>query len=489
MAAKNKMQEPAKISYFFGESYADLGRTIRDSWKANGSRISQAWSDLRGGSGGFYRKACLFLFRLAMLISIIVFGTLFTAVFSTVHILLLIPLMVLIYIGFVVLSFIDSVYCTIKGISNNCPTCERKFRLPVYVCPNPNCNAQHHRLIPSKYGILKRTCECGEKIPTTFFNGRQKLDALCPYCGNSVIKGAHRSLLVPVVGGANSGKTCFLTMSIDQISKKAGKLGLKYEYQKFDPKNHGSASVGRDEFEKNLRAMNAGMTPDKTSDMKLKYYNFFLSPVGDKTKNLISLCDIAGEVFDQNQGDLVKRQGYAFADGLIVIVDPFSILELKNEMKRTLPPHEYARIQASAQPISDVLNSLVNVMENIYRVDSSKPIKQNVAVVFTKCDIKALDERIGQTALDKYLSEHKGANVCSAYNALCEQFLLEYEEGNFLNTIKRKFTNVQFFACSAFGEQFSTKGYNPINVEYPTLWVIDKVNRQIDLSNIWGKKI
>jgi len=29
MARKNKIQEPAQLSYFFGESYFDLGRTIK----------------------------------------------------------------------------------------------------------------------------------------------------------------------------------------------------------------------------------------------------------------------------------------------------------------------------------------------------------------------------------------------------------------------------------------------------------------------------
>lgn len=480
MARKNKIQEPAQLSYFFGESYFDLGRTIKESWVKNGNKIKNSWLEIGQAWKGqnLHKAICLLILRIATLIAVAVFGSIFTAIFSTIHIVLLFALMLLVYVGFVLLKFVDTIFCLFKGLGNNCynPGCERKFRLPIYVCPK--CHAFHYRLVPSKYGVLKRKCNCGEKLPTTFFNGRQKLDSLCPHCQSPVIKGAHRSLLIPVVGGANAGKTCYVTMAIKQIESNADNLGLNFEYQ----------YVAGDEYKENSKRMDSGLCPQKTNDLAFKYYNFFLSPKEDKTKNLISVCDIAGEVF-ANQEAMVRQQGYRFADGMIVVIDPLSITEFKNELKKKLSPQEFQALNASTQPIGDVLSGLINTMESLYHVDAKSTIKKTIVVVFTKCDIKGLDDRIGATAINEYLKQHKNVSFCDASNVLCERFLSEYGESSFLNTVKGKFSEVQFFTCSALGHNDSGKKFTAVNVEQPLLWLIDKTSKAIDLSTVWGKKL
>ena len=480
MAKRNKNQEPARTSYFFGESYFDLGRTIKESWKKNGNKIRNSWKEIGQAWSGKspYKAICLLILRIATLIAVAVFGSVFTAIFSTLHIVLLFALMLMVYVGFVVLKCIDTVFCIIKGLSNNCynPGCERKFRLPIYVCPK--CHALHYRLVPSKYGILKRKCNCGETLPTTFFNGRQKLDSLCPHCQSPVIKGAHRSLLIPVVGGANAGKTCYVLMAIKQIQDNAEKLGLDFEYQ----------YVAGDEYKENIKRMESGLCPQKTSDLAFKYYNFFLSSKEDKTKNLISVCDIAGEVFE-NQDAMTRQQGYRFADGMIVVIDPLSISEFKNELQKKLSPQEFQALNASTEPIEDILSRLINTMESLYHVDAKSTIKKTIVVVFTKCDIRGLDDRIGATAINQYLDQNRNVSFCDASNTLCERFLAEYGENSFLNTVKGKFSEVQFFACSALGHNDSGKKFTAVNVEQPLLWLIDKTSKAIDLSTVWGKKL
>ena len=479
MKNKTKQREPAKISYFFGEGYRDLGRTIQVAWRKNGRKIAESAENLRDswGDTNVYCAICLTVFNLAILISSAIFGSLFTAAFTIVHIVLLAIFMSLVYLGFVLLRFVDTMFCLLNGLRTNCynPACERKFTLPIYICPR--CKELHYKLVPSKYGIFKRTCECGHKLPTTFINGRQKLDSLCPHCKQPALKGMHKSLLIPVVGGANAGKTCFISMAIDQISKKAPALKLSYQYQ----------NVQGDEFSNNMNRMNRGLCPQKTNDLAFKYYNFYLTPKGHQIQNLISVCDIAGEVF-LNQDLMAKQQGYRFADALVVVIDPLSITEFRAELQKAMSEKDYAKLSGSTQSMSDVLSGLVNTMESLYHSKATDTIKTSVVIVFTKCDIPGLDEKIGRKALTEYMNANKDANICMASNALSERFLLDYGESNFLNTVKSKFKEVQFFACSALGHNNEGKQFTPYNVELPLFWIIDKMNNTVDLSSIFKRK-
>lgn len=480
MKQKTKYKEPAKVSYFFGDSYRDLGETIADAWSDNFDDIKKAALDFKGvwGSHNWYVALCLTIFRAVILVSIALFGTIFTAIFSFIHIIVIAILSLSVYIGFVFMRVVDMIFCWFKGLSTNCynPGCSRKFTLPYYVCPK--CKKLHHKLVPSKYGILKRTCECGEKLPTTFINGRQKLNSVCPYCQCETIKGIHKSILIPVIGGVNAGKTCFINMAINEIEKKSPAIDLEFQYQ----------HVHGDVYDENKKRIGSGHCPEKTTGDTFKYYNFYLTPKGVKVNNLISICDIAGEVFD-DQTKLNKQQGYRFADGLIAVIDPMAILEFNNEIKRTLSAKEYSELNQSKKSLNDILSGIINTMEGLYRLKAKDTINKPIMIVFTKSDIPGLSEKIGGKAVEKYISSHEKMTEYEAENILCEQFLMEYGESNFLNALKTKFKQVQFFACSALGHNEDGKEFSPDNVEMPMLWIIDKLSRSIELSSIWGKKI
>lgn len=468
-------KEPAYLSYFFGASYKELWGTIRESWVKNGKKIASSAIDLIRvwHLYGFYKALCLFIFRLGILISVAIFGTLFTLIFSALHIVIIFVLMILVYIGFIVLKFIDAIFCLFKGISTNCynPNCERKFRLPIYRCPK--CGRLHYHLVPSKYGILKRKCLCGTKLPTTFINGRQKLDALCPYCNADAIKGVHRSYLIPVIGGPSSGKTCFVNMGIKALQDSSSNYGLEFVYQ----------NVPGDEYQSNIQYLDNGNLPMKTNDLRFKYYNFYLTKANSKIKNLVSICDIAGEVFTDRQL-ASEQEGYRFADGLVVIVDPLSITDYAKEVSSKASVTAY---RGSAQSMNDVASCIVNTLEGLLHRNSKQSLGMYVAIVFTKLDIPGLDEEIGDVAINQYIVAHPNTSVLDANNAVCEDFLRRYNETSFLNIIKTRFKEVQFFSTTALGHNPSGQKFTPKNVAEPLLWVIDKASPAINLNAIWKR--
>ncbi len=364
----------------------------------------------------------------------------------------------------------DFIYRKIKQISSKCPSCQNKFDLPVYICPS--CGEKHEALYPNEEGIFKVPCSCGNMLPTTFFNGRQKLRSECPFCGFSVRDGGmHVDIPIPVIGGASSGKTCFIHTAIMQLQKN--NYGLDFIYKK--------SKAFDDDHEEVVRGMEQGFLPQKTSDYRMRYYQFYLSPNNARVKNLVSLCDVAGETYDSHD-EIGGQIGFKNATSFLIVVDPLSVAKYREEV--CVSADDY---RASYKSMDEILSSLFITLENL-NCSTIKTGKADVAVAFTKCDIPGLDEIIGKTAVRKYLQNHK-INEYDAQNAVCEKFLTDYEEANFLNTLKLKFRSIQFFTCSALGHVENGEAFTPQGVEEPVLWLLDKASPSVNLESVWGKKI
>jgi hypothetical protein len=474
-----KHKQPAKPSYFFHGGFVDLGNVIAGAFEKCGEiivdslgGIADTWNWVREAEG-FWAK--LFI----SLLGILKFGFFFARlIFSAIvtplicfsitmfQVAILLALFSVASIFFGIIILLDRIYCTIHLIVSHCPNCQHKFSIPVYICPK--CKTEHDRLRPGFYGILSRRCTCGKQLPTTFFNGRQKLEARCPHC-NCDIKdgGLHASWCIPVVGGPSSGKTCYITMTMMSLGKTAPKYGLKFEYEKND----------RDEYENNANLLSRGKVPYKTADDRLNYYQFSLTPSG-ATRQQISLCDVAGELFDATASNAINTQiGFRYANAFILLIDPLSISAYRNEVSKKTGLAEY---KGSMQPIDKMLDTFIRTLQNMFSIKANTMLDTDVAVVFTKADIPGLDEKIGESAV---LKKAPGLNQKARYaaqNKLCEQFLRDYNEENFLNSLKSRFKSIQFFTCSALGHIENGQPFIAKNVEEPFFWLARKKSKVID---------
>lgn len=482
-------RQPAKVNYFFGDVYRECGAVIKNVFEKWLERIGDYWEnfvdqflELKDSIGdiitfqapfsGFFRslfRSVTFGWSLAIFILNLVFTPIICSAFSLLYIIVMFFTMLLIYLFYTFVNFLDWTYRKIKKISSGCPACQTRFDLPIYVCPS--CGVEHTRLIPSKYGILKRECECGSKIPTTFLNGRQKLEAICPNpeCHAPLTGEANVQVWLPVLGGPSSGKTCLITMAISEIEKKiAVQNNLKFIYKTNTVDNRD------DLYETNMNAIAQGYNPPKTDatadNMRLKYYQFNLDAPKSKVGNLISLCDMPGEVF-RSDTDLAQI-GLTNCDGFILVVDPLSIQEYRDELSKDDSFDAYA-YGASDMPMDEVTTMLLSTLDNMLHKNGAR-VKKICAVVFTKLDIPGLEEKIGETAVNEYIALNKGADKAKATNAVCERFLLDYGEHNFLQVLKQKFTDVRFFTCAPLGHNEDGTQFNPIKVEESVLWLVDK---------------
>lgn len=482
-------RQPAEINYFFKQGYIEFFAVIIGIFKGCGYTIAKSWRgvcehfvDFIGCVSEIFDEFFPALGNLFMLIFhlCIVLLSIFLAIpvsilIAAVQAVLLLVLMVLFYAAFLIVLFADWVYRRIKRISTSCPNCQEKFALPTYQCV---CGAEHTKLVPSRYGIFSRVCSgngssCRRKLKTTFFNGRQKLPGewICPHCNYVLGSPLQSDLPIPVVGGPSSGKTCYISMVISQLEKKASSdYNLSFEYKE-------NAALG-DDYADNREQMSRGRLPLKTNDMRLRYYQFYLAKNGAKVRNLVSLCDVAGETYEHSE-EMGRQIGFKYADAFLMLVDPLSVMAYREEVAQKVDISKYG---ASEKSMDEVLDGLIHTLESMKCIDSKSSIKTDVAVVFTKCDIPGLDDKIGAAAVNRYRTQNSGVSKYDAQNKVCEQFLTEYEEENFLNTLRSKFKSIQFFTCSALGHVENGKQFAPTNVEEPTLWLIDKVNSSLSLK-------
>ena len=489
-------KQPAKINYFFKDGYIEFGRTFVETFKRCGRVISNSWYSVVRSFGNLWSNAInvvtmfeifssffkaigyafVFGFSLGRLILTTILTPILCLFISVVQAVVLLGCMSFYYITYLIVMFFDWLYRNVKKISTSCPSCQEKYALPAYVC---ECGAKHTHLVPSKYGVFRRTCECGRKLKTTFFNGRHKQPGkwVCPQCGYELGGPLQVDIPIPVVGGPRAGKTCYISMAISQIETNAAENGLVFEYKP----NYGLG----DDYEDNKRVMESGRLPEKTNDLRMRYYQFYLTPNGEKVKNLISICDVSGEAYESNS-EIGKQIGYKYANAFLMIVDPLSIKKYREEMADKISLSMY---RASERGMDEVLDTLINTLQNMNCLNSKNMIKTDVAVVFTKSDIPGLNSKIGIDAVNSVMQLQNIKSKYDAINRVCEQFLIEYEEENFLNSLKSKFKSIQFFTCSALGHVVDGSNFTPEGVEEPALWLIDKASASINLKNKWGRKI
>lgn len=467
-----KREKYAVRSYLFGKNYRDLWDTIAGSFRGTYNSGANAFRHIIDPETPMiFSRILMTVYYAVLMVAIFTFGFIFTTIFSILHVIVVTIMMTFVYLVFVFFAGLDKLYRTIKQISNTCPSCQRKYSLPVYHCPT--CGAPHRYLYPSSYGIFYHKCTCGTKLPTLLINGRHKLEGTCPLCDAPAFKGINHSTIFPVFGGRSCGKTCFINSAISEIERMAPSLKAQFNYY---------YGVANDDRLAIKERMEQGYLPDSTHENNLKFYNFTFTPNGKKRiANFISVCDINGETFQQRER-ISKQVGYRYADSIIFVLDPLAITEFRDEVINQ--GYDVASYAGSDQEISDILGAMLTTLEEMHR---KKKTKINLIVAFTKGDLEPFDKILGQKAVDAYAKAKKGLSKMEARDALAQKFLMDYGESNALKLIQNYFSSVHYFVTSAVGKNHEDgASFEPIDTAYPLLWVIDEAYKNLNFDKqLW----
>lgn len=476
--SKKKVPQPAKKSYFFGSGFKDIGTAIRESWAKNAGTARTYYRN--------YQKSGMLSFQgiynLFCAISVAVFGTVFFAAISAVMLAVVSVLFVVVYAAFCLVWLFDRLYLVRNKIFVTCPICHTKSSIPVYICPG--CGAKHTDLTPGKYGIFKRTCLCGEKLPTTFFSGRRKLRAICPECDRRgrrtrMNDRESRPLCVPVVGGRSVGKTAYITafskLFVDTVAPKNGIDVEIYSEEKkliyMDIKDDFAAGSTR----MTARSQDVN-TPSAVA------FSFFVKHPKLKPERLLHIYDIAGEVFTQNQENEVQKQ-YDYCHGIIFMVDPFGIPTVRARYGNLLPMKDRAGIGIA--DLNGIIDAFINKIREVTGLTDKQMSNVPLAVVIGKIDSPGLRDEFSNAQIEAMRKAQPGLDYADAMDLLCRDFLSRNDMRSFVNAINMKFRVSRYFAVSAIGHTRDEGSYHPRGVLEPMEWICQRADKE--LYDLWGE--
>jgi hypothetical protein len=358
-----------------------------------------------------------------------------------------------------ILRSTELVSMLIRRIYLVCPSrdCHLPIPLPVYRCPK--CGATHKSLMPGSYGAFQRRCQCGEWLPTLFILGRSRIPAFCPHvaCGrplNDAI-GSARNVHIPVVGGPFVGKTAFLTATMLEIRKK-NSARMTF------PEHSDEAA-----FDAAAQRFARGITVEKTIGASP---NAMLVRVEDvhQGQSLLYIYDAAGELY-AGTSDLRRQNFFTHAHAVALLIDPFSITEVRTNRARDLIALG-PEIRASGEAPENVYSRLVMTLRE-QRKDSR--ISVPLAIIVTKVDAIGIEDEIAEIA--RAFAASAAATGNKKTPDAVREWLVRHGEGNLVRSAETDFKKVRYFACSALGRMpsISTGAFKSRGVLAPFEWLAE----------------
>ncbi|MFJ2585021.1 hypothetical protein [Streptomyces sp. NPDC087538] len=200
-----------------------------------------------------------------------------------------------------------------------CPHCFERVPYPAYDCPAPTCRRRHTDIRPGTYGIFRRRCECGRRMPTLLMlmsrNGRLQAYCTLPHCGKPMNTDAGHmpEVVIPLIGGQAAGKTQLMAAMLLSLEHAAANGGPAIALA--DEESDANYQVLREV----IRMRGHTLATQKSLP---RAHSFVLGR--GRSQRLVHLFDTAGERFvDRDDTDALR---YARAARTFVFVlDPMAV--------------------------------------------------------------------------------------------------------------------------------------------------------------------
>lgn len=308
-----------------------------------------------------------------------------------------------------------------------CPSCFERVRYPAYDCPRAACRRRHADIRPGTFGLFRRRCACGERIPTLLMlMGREtRLSGYCvhEHCGKPMNPDAGHmpELILPLIGGRAAGKTQLMAAVVKSLEHAAENGGPALRLA--DPESTANQHV----LNEVLQIHGHTRPTQKTLP---RAHSFVLG--SGRAERLVHVFDTAGERFvNREETDALRyiREARTF----LFVLDPMAVEAFWTRLDPAGPTVD--RTLASTVDPEDVFSRSVQTVRTMgTRLDRSR-----LAVAVSKRDLL-----VGQPAL---LPERPDDSE-SAREWLCERLGLR----NLVTTMDLEFGEVRFFCTAAVAD-------------------------------------
>jgi hypothetical protein len=443
------IEQPAIKSYFFGKGIKDLINTIKDGLERNKASGVMLFEDATAEDWDVmwqredYGELIKALIQFVAAAAVFIFGFMAIGLLSLLHILLLGIVFMVMYSIFTMLWLLEKGYKFYNKIFVPCPVCYVKSDLPVYHCPK--CFREHTKLQPGEYGILKRTCICGEQLSTSILNGRNQLEASCPNCKKSITGKETRPIVIPLIGGANTGKTSFMYAATTQLVEKIAaertwELTFATENEEAD-------------YRHNSDLLKSGSYPMKTNDFRPKGLGLQIKLPHSNLDRTLYVFDPAGEAYAEAH-HLRKHNFYEYFHGAFLTIDALTFGTIVKENAKIGAPPE------TGLKVEEIISRIRRNLEKNFNVKANDVVKQPVAVLITKADIPVIAEAFPE------LSD------IDLLDAAGRAFLVKHGKEGLIQSLSMKFKYFKIFPVSA-------KGANAKGLETPLLWLLSNIDKNL----------
>ncbi|MDE5414061.1 TRAFAC clade GTPase domain-containing protein [Alkalihalobacterium chitinilyticum] len=462
--AKRNVQ-PAYQNYWLRKAFKDIFSTYRNTLQVNMTSLknfNQTSNQLMSRYGICLGMIPFITWRIGA-ISVVSLGFVFLSLFSLFHIIVVGLISLAAYIYLAIFYVLDQFHLKSKKVNTVCPSCYHKSELPDYLCFN--CGTVHSNLRPGLFGVRKRKCQCGQDIPATYLTERHELHSVCKECHKPLHTKEATPFCVSVIGGPLSGKTSFVTSTIQWLRHKvAPERGWDVEFLNEDDKLL---------HEQKVNGMQSGHFPAKTSETKPFAMNVKLTNKNWRNDKLLYFYDPAGEAYS-NTKELARHSYYDYLDGLILVIDPFALPNLASELEEELRDHP-SKVNQSAELLDDTFDKLmVHLAKNI-GIKENKKLNIPLAIVINKVDAFGLEERISSYEVSSTIDNEAGQSLdnhpkseLERMNNDCKAFLSSVGYQFFVNQLESKFSRYQFFLSSSVPTSSSENN----DCTKPLLWLL-----------------
>ena len=288
-----------------------------------------------------------------------------------------------------VLILVENMVMKRYNVEHPCPTCGRPSEPAVYLSHGTPLPVDLH---PGVWGLFSITHPLtGEKMPTLFLNGKDRLERRCCSCDNLISAKVGAEKHVAFAGVAKSGKSTLMCRVVSEMLRK--KVGNENVCSFTD-------DLGIDETEVKsfiwsiVDGSKMEYFPGKTSEDRHKSLQLLVNNPKSLLPYRLYINDVAGEMFSSSGNKLGDASFLLNTEVLIMVVDPFTLktteLDLSSRMKDWYAGHaDEISVIDDKQDMKEATDTLVNMLKHYRKVKEASKI--SLMFTFVKTDTGYLE--------------------------------------------------------------------------------------------------